>query len=522
MSEWLKEHVWKACGGQPLLGSNPSRSVVFAPLASKDPMPRRSPRRFLFRAALALLILGVTLCGRFLYSLHAANAAMQTVFLPAHVAPLSGASVLVVAPHCDDETLGVGGLIADASRRGCRVSVVFVTNGDGFPMAVSRQYRRLPLWKADYRRLARQRQKEARAALAVLGVPAERITFLGYPDGGIAQLWNRHWTPDEPYRSAFTGCTRSPYPDSFRRSAVYCGQDLMQDLETLLQRLKPDWLYVPHPGDDHPDHWATHCFAVAALEEMRDRRARLGADWQPNDARLSTYLVHRGDWPVPQGLHREARLVPPASMARLDTQWSTMTLPEQAMADKEAALRCYRSQTAVMKRFLTSFIRQDELFGAMQPELLTPTAPGQRPWRVSFADSTRDTLMRDIEGSADIASVAVRLAGERLRIRVTTRRPLSPRLTYTLRLHPLGRGVEQTEPLSIPIYRLRCGEPLAEGHCSGRELEVSVPLAALGEPSSILVGVDSRLGRVPIDRVSWRLLRLLPRRIGPSLARAPS
>jgi len=37
MSEWLKEHVWKACGGQLLLGSNPSRSVVFAPSSKQGP-----------------------------------------------------------------------------------------------------------------------------------------------------------------------------------------------------------------------------------------------------------------------------------------------------------------------------------------------------------------------------------------------------------------------------------------------------------------------------------------------------
>lgn len=486
-------------------------------------MPRRSPKRFLIRAVLACLILVATLCGRFLYSIHAANAAMQTVFLPSHDRPPSGASVLVVAPHCDDETLGVGGLIADATRRGCRVSVVFVTNGDGFPMAVSRQYKKLPLWKADYLRLARQRQKEARAALAKLGVPAERITFLGYPDGGIAPLWNEHWTPDEPYRSRFTGRTSSPYEDSFRPGAVYCGKELMRDLETLFQRIRPTWLYIPHPGDDHPDHWATHCFSVAALEELRDHRAWNGRPAaSPDDVRLFTYLVHRGDWPVPQGLHREARLVPPAPLAWLDTQWSSMELPAQAVADKEAALRCYRSQTAVMKRFLTSFIRRDELFGSAPPEWLTPGALGQPPWHSAFADPTRDTLIRGIEGSADIAIVAARLSGDRLRIRVTTRRPLSPRLTYTVRLHPLGQGAERAQPLVIPIRRLRCLEPLASGSFSGSDLEVSVPLSVLGDPSAILVGADSRLGRVPIDRVCWRLFRLSDPSIRPWLSPARS
>src|SRR5438477_5708885 len=163
-------------------------------------MSRPSQRRHLFQFLLALLILTATLCGRFLYGLHADNAAMQNVLLPPHLLPVSGSTVLVIAPHCDDETLGVGGLIADASRRGVRVSVAFVTNGDGFPMAVSREYRRFRPRPQDYRRMARQRQEEARSALAHLGVPRERIFFLGYPDRGIAELWNQYWQPDQPYR----------------------------------------------------------------------------------------------------------------------------------------------------------------------------------------------------------------------------------------------------------------------------------------------------------------------------------
>src|SRR6476469_8921250 len=155
-------------------------------------MRRQTQIRLLFRAVLALMILTGTLCGRFLYGIHADNLAMQGVALPAHPLPAPGSSVLVIAPHCDDETLGVGSLIAEASRSGCRVTVAFSTNGDGFPMAVSRAYRRWPR-QEDYRRMARQRQEEARQALARLGVPPEQVIFLGYPDGGLAQLWNHYW-----------------------------------------------------------------------------------------------------------------------------------------------------------------------------------------------------------------------------------------------------------------------------------------------------------------------------------------
>jgi N-acetylglucosamine malate deacetylase 1 len=40
-------------------------------------------------------------------------------------------SVLVVAAHPDDETLGCGALLAQLSKRGCAVSLVFATNGEG-------------------------------------------------------------------------------------------------------------------------------------------------------------------------------------------------------------------------------------------------------------------------------------------------------------------------------------------------------------------------------------------------------
>jgi hypothetical protein len=84
-------------------------------------------------------------------------------------------------------------------------------------------------------------------------------------------------------------------------------------------------------------------------------------------------------------------------------------------------------------------------------------------------------------------------------------------VTYTVRLHPLGLGAARAAPLTIPFQRRRCQAPRVVGECGRNELEVSVPLALLGHPAAVLVGADSRLGRVPIDRVSWRLLRLPPR-----------
>ena len=43
------------------------------------------------------------------------------------------ARVLVFAPHPDDETLAVGGLIHRLTKEGVPVRIVFITNGDGYP-----------------------------------------------------------------------------------------------------------------------------------------------------------------------------------------------------------------------------------------------------------------------------------------------------------------------------------------------------------------------------------------------------
>lgn len=82
--------------------------------------------------------------------------------------------VLVLAPHPDDESLGCGGLIAEHHARGHAVHVMVLTDGTG-SHPNSREY--------PATRLAALRMDEARDAIAALGLPRDRIDFLGLPDG---------------------------------------------------------------------------------------------------------------------------------------------------------------------------------------------------------------------------------------------------------------------------------------------------------------------------------------------------
>ena len=135
-------------------------------------------------------------------------------------------SVLVVAPHPDDETLGLGATIAGLNRRGASVRVLFLTDGEASHPASPG--------------LRRRRAGEAAVALATLGLPEDRMERLGWADGGLAD--------DVKALGA-----------SIAASAAGC--------DTVLST----W-----PGDGHPDHWAAGIAAQDAASELG-----MGAWWYP-------------------------------------------------------------------------------------------------------------------------------------------------------------------------------------------------------------------------------------------------
>lgn len=87
-----------------------------------------------------------------------------------------GRGLVVVAPHPDDESLGCGGLIAQARARGRAVRLVVVSDGCG-----SHTH------SAAYppTRLRALRESETLDAVAALGLPASGVRFLRLPDAGV-------------------------------------------------------------------------------------------------------------------------------------------------------------------------------------------------------------------------------------------------------------------------------------------------------------------------------------------------
>jgi LmbE family N-acetylglucosaminyl deacetylase len=84
-----------------------------------------------------------------------------------------GGPFVVLSPHPDDETLGTGGLIAEACAAGQRVDVIVVTDGSGSHPR-SKQYPR--------QRLVDLRYSEVHKAGLALGLQSDRVIFLGLTD----------------------------------------------------------------------------------------------------------------------------------------------------------------------------------------------------------------------------------------------------------------------------------------------------------------------------------------------------
>lgn len=84
--------------------------------------------------------------------------------------------VVVVAAHPDDESLGAGGLVAQAHRRGLEVTVVLATDGEG-------SHPSSPTHPPDV--LAARRRREMVAAVEAVA-PGGRLECLGLPDGSLA------------------------------------------------------------------------------------------------------------------------------------------------------------------------------------------------------------------------------------------------------------------------------------------------------------------------------------------------
>jgi LmbE family N-acetylglucosaminyl deacetylase len=256
-------------------------------------------------------------------------------------------SLLVVSPHPDDETLCCAGAIRRVLAAGGRVSVVWITSGDGSELSMLIVEKSLLKPQAKVRDLAGKRMMEARTATGLLGVDSKQQFFLGYPDGGIKTLLTHNRSKE--YHAKFTGETRVPYSDALFPGHPYTGESLERDFAALLDRVQPTLVLAPSLADTHPDHAASGLLAINALT----RRGEL--------SKARFWIVHGGEgWPSPRGympnipLNRPFLGDAPAA--------APFVLTDEEVARKFRAVNAYHTQMQVMAPFLLAFVRTTELY----------------------------------------------------------------------------------------------------------------------------------------------------------------
>jgi LmbE family N-acetylglucosaminyl deacetylase len=264
-------------------------------------------------------------------------------------------SLMVIAPHPDDETLGPGGLIQAALAHKINVHIVVVTNGDGQEIAPAAMGMDLIPKTSDFVAIGKRRQAESITALEKLGLTASDVSYLSYPDRGIKPIWLASWNTECPYYSSYTKTTHSPYPNTYDAHATYCGSDVLYDLQAIITAQKPDLLVMPHPDDQHPDHLAVSNFTRLAVALV----SQADSTYHPS---LLGYLVHFGYYPEPRGDHPDKSLLPPVPLMGVNYSWVRLDLTPQEEQIKITAVEDYSSQIHLMRDFLVSFDRPNELF----------------------------------------------------------------------------------------------------------------------------------------------------------------
>jgi len=419
--------------------------------------------------------------------------------------------ILILAPHPDDEVLGCGGVIQQALAMGLPVHVAFFTYGDNNQWSFLLYRKHLVLFPGAVRKMGLIRHDEALAAARLLGLSPEHLTFLGYPDFGTLDIWESHWGDRPPFESMLTRVTHVPYADALRPNAPYKGEDIVQDLTTVIKTFRPTKIFVSHPSDHMPDHRALYLFTRVALWDVE---GELKPDVLP-------YLIHRARWPKPRGYEPGRWLLPPRAL-RTQIPWRHFRLGPGMIERKFTALRAHQTQFKASAHYLLSFVRPNELFGDFPVVTLhtSATPPAPPPDGVTQVEESSEELT-DVERATFVGVEwrSIQADGDDLVLSVAFSRPLANAVRASIEVfgYDPNTPFAQMPKLHITVgafnYTVSNQEQIVPNDTVRvirrlNGITVRVPLQALWNPTRILTSARTYLGDVPLDWVAWRVLEL--------------
>jgi LmbE family N-acetylglucosaminyl deacetylase len=270
-------------------------------------------------------------------------------------------TVLIVAPHPDDESLMAAGVIRNAITTGDTVKTVVMTNGDFRGTTVGYT-----------------RQGETVSAMTLLGLREDNVVFLGYGDGLLMNLHAA--TSDTTVLTSVAGQSKTYGNRGLGRrdyhsyvygvAGDYNRKTVLQDVMNLLAAFSPDDIYTTSYYDDHSDHKATYLFVVEALIKLKRQGVKIRA-------RLHEAIVHAPcehcnpayTWPMPT-FTPGVPLPEPPYLTSTPLRWTRIEripVPPEMRSDSVAtnlkyqAIRSYVSQMPMQPDpWLLAFVKKNE------------------------------------------------------------------------------------------------------------------------------------------------------------------
>jgi LmbE family N-acetylglucosaminyl deacetylase len=129
--------------------------------------------------------------------------------------------ILIIAPHADDEVLGCGGTIAKYTKRKDKVCLCIMTKAY------------IPDWS---KKFLKNRPEEIKMVNKILGI--NKTFCLDYPTAKLNTISQK---------------------------------ELNDEILKIIDKVKPDIMYIPHSGDLHKDHRIIFESSLVAIKSTKNR-----------------------------------------------------------------------------------------------------------------------------------------------------------------------------------------------------------------------------------------------------------
>lgn len=179
-----------------------------------------------------------------------------------------GHRVMLVVPHQDDDINILGGVMEEYVRYGSELYVVFITNGD-------------------YHGETEIRFQETIRVFSDMGVPAERVIFLGYGDGWQEpgpHIYNGEAGTVMTSHHGKMATYGTAVHDAYRENRAYTIDNMMEDLESVILEYRPNVLFCSD-YDHHIDHKAT----TLLFEKVMGGILKKNPDYRPTVYKAYAY-----------------------------------------------------------------------------------------------------------------------------------------------------------------------------------------------------------------------------------------